>query len=117
MKTLKIALILTGLTIFISGCTTSFRPWKLSDVHEGMEKSEVLNILGDPDSTMTTNGVEYLNYSYHESYNPPVKMEDNTSDDITRNFKENQIKETFKEYNYSVKIVDGKVQDYSEESK
>ena len=52
--------------LLLAGCATTFKPWKLSDVEEGMDRGQVVSILGAPDRTETKDGTEYLYYTYSE---------------------------------------------------
>jgi len=98
MKTTKyISLALIALLV---GCATTFRPWEFSEVKEGMDRAQVVKIIGEPDRVESKAGSETLYYSYHEAYDP-------TSDDGMR---DSQVKRSMKTRNYEVKIVDGKVQ-------
>ena len=100
--------------VLIAGCATTFRPWKLSEVEEGMTREQVVHILGEPDFVETENGAELLHYSYTEDYNPAPSgdtiYERNTSSELQNQ----RIKQGFKEYRYVVKLVDGQVQTYKE---
>ena len=98
MKTTKyIALSLIALLV---GCATTFRPWEFSEVKEGMDRAQVVKIIGEPDRVESKDGSEILYYSYHEAYDP-------TSDN---GIQKSQVKRSMKTRNYVVKIVDGKVQ-------
>lgn len=97
------------------GCTTTFRPWLLSEIEEGMDRSQVIQILGEPDDAETKDGAEFLHYSYSEDYNPPPADDSiYTPDTINRKFNTQQVQRSFREYKYVVKLVDGKVLDYKE---
>lgn len=106
----------TVVLILLAGCATTFRPWKLSEVEEGMSRNQVVEILGAPDSVETNGTAEYLLYSYSEDYNPPASSGSagTTMLDADREIKDMQIKQSLKEYKYSVKMVDGVVQNYKE---
>lgn len=97
--------------VLLSGCATTFRPWKLSEVEEGMDRAQVVHILGEPDLVETKNGAEYLHYSYREDYNPPLTIDPTDAPAANRGL---QSQQRLKEYKYAVKLVDGKVQDYKE---
>jgi len=114
MKPIKYITAVVAFVLF-AGCATTFRPWVLSEVKEGMDRAQVVHLLGDPDSVEMKDGAEYLYYSYNEDYNPPLSGGSNqTADSPERKLQEHQIKKSFKEYKYVVKLVDGKVQDYKE---
>lgn len=100
--------------VLILGCTTTFRPWKLSEIEEGMSRQQVVQILGEPDSVSTKDGADLLYYSYRESYNPPMSSDDINAPRAGGGFEEKQLKRSMKEYKYVVKLVDGEVQHYKE---
>lgn len=100
--------------VLIAGCATTFRPWKLSEVEEGMTREQVVHILGEPDFVETENGAELLHYSYREDYNPPLADDTIDARNANRALHNQRIKQSFKEYRYAVKLVDGKVQTYKE---
>jgi outer membrane protein assembly factor BamE (lipoprotein component of BamABCDE complex) len=100
--------------LLLAGCSTTFRPWKLSEIEEGMDRNQVVDILGDPDSVEFKDQAEYLYYSYTESVNPPLAGNAVQSADATLELHEDQVKQSFSVYRYVVKLVDGKVQNYKE---
>lgn len=100
--------------VLLAGCATTFRPWKLSEVQEGMDRIQVVQILGEPDFVETKDGAEFLHYTYSEGYNPAPADNDVRLDDTIRDFRDWEIKQSVKEYKYVVKLVDGKVQSYEE---
>ena len=105
--------------LLLAGCATTFRPWKLSDVKEGMSKKQVVGLLGQPDSVQTKNGEEILHYSYSEAYNPPPAggLSGQPPDSPEQRIQAQEIKRSVKEHNYVVRLVDGKVQSYEEVGK
>lgn len=66
MLKLFVAIALTGLVI---GCATSSK--KLNEVSVGMSKPEVIKLLGAPESTRASQGVEYLIYTLTERIAKP----------------------------------------------
>ncbi len=102
--------------LLLAGCATTFRPWKLSDVKEGMDKKEVVAILGQPESVEMKDGAEILHYSYSEDYNPPPASgaANQSIDSPERMIQDQQIKRSVQEHKYTVKLVDGKVLGYKE---
>jgi hypothetical protein len=50
------------LVLFLSACTSAPRARKMNLVSTGMTKAEVVSVMGQPDSTAATDGVEYMNY-------------------------------------------------------
>ncbi len=114
MKIIKHISLVTLLAL-LAGCATTFRPWKLSEVQEGMDKAQVVKILGEPDSVETKEGAELLHYAYSEDYNPtPASADVQPSNAATLSLRDQEIKKSLKEYKYVVKLVDGKVQTYKE---
>ena len=99
--------------LLLAGCATVFRPWLLSEVHEGMTRDQVVEILGNPDSTEVKNGVEYLHYVYEERYPSPASRYP-AFDDGDWLLQERQIEQGLKRYRFAVKIVDGKLESYRE---
>jgi outer membrane protein assembly factor BamE (lipoprotein component of BamABCDE complex) len=100
--------------LLILGCATTFRPWKLSEVQEGMTRDQVVQILGEPDSDETTDGTDLLYYSYREDYNPPLSADDSNTPGADHKFEDQQFRRSAKQYKFVVKLVDGKVQHYKE---
>lgn len=113
MKTIKHLPLVVALSLLV-GCATTFRPWRLSEIQEGMRKDQVVKILGEPDSTETRDNEERLFYSYNEGYNPAPADADIRAHDASRAFREQQLKRSLKEYKYVVTLVDGKMQRYKE---
>ena len=113
MKAIKYIPLMVALGLLV-GCATTFRPWKLSEIQEGMEKAQVVGILGEPDSVETKEGEELLYYAYSEGYNPAPADADIRAYDANREFREQQLQRSLKEYKYIVTLVDGKVQTYKE---
>jgi len=113
MKAMKYTALAAAL-ILMMGCATTFRPWKLSEIQEGMDRAQVVQLLGEPDFVDTTDGAEFLHYSYSENYNPPLA--DDTAYDRRSSIgiQTRPLKPSDKQYRYVVKLVDGKVQDYKE---
>ena len=99
-----------GACVLLVGCATTFRPWKLSEVQEGMERSQVVAILGEPDRVETKNGEEFLYYSYSENYSTPP------SDNSLQAYVDDREprSQPIREYIYSVTLVEGKVLSYAE---
>ncbi len=113
MKSMEYITVGVALALLV-GCATTFRPWKLSEVEEGMDRGKVVGILGEPDSVETKDGAEFLYYNYSENYNPPPASVDAQSYDANRKFREHQLQRSLKEYKYVVKLVGGKVLSYKE---
>lgn len=100
-----------GLVFLVAGCSTTFKPWKLSEVQEGMSRAEVVAALGNPDYTIEKDGAEYLYYTYAEEPRG-AGYEDMSHDDIER--KAEALSRSFDETKYEVVIVDGKLVNYKE---
>ena len=48
-------------SLLLAACTTSSE--SMTDLSIGMSKSEVIKLMGKPDSVSATNGIEYLTYT------------------------------------------------------
>ena len=96
------------------GCATTFRPWKLSEVETGMDRAQVVEILGEPDAVESKDGAEVLHYRYMENYNPPLTDDSVNGRRNDLGLQQKQISASAREYRYIVKLVDGKVIDYKE---
>ncbi len=57
-------------SVLISGCGTSAK--KLNELSTGMTKSEVIQVLGAPESVRAQNGQETLMYTLSNSWNSSV---------------------------------------------
>ena len=83
MKT-KISVWIVLFALFISGCATSFRPWNMEKLESGMSRADVIELLGEPNSTETLpDGQEQLIYEYSESMQPLAASQQDI-DDIPR---------------------------------
>ena len=103
MKTIK-NISYVALFALLVGCATTFRPWEFSEVKEGMDRAQVVKIIGEPNRVESKDGAEFLYYSYHQDYDP-----------ISReSIQVQQAKRSMKTQNYVVKMVDGKVQSSQE---
>ncbi len=74
--------------------------------------------MGEPDLVEAKNGEEHLHYSYRENYNFPM-TEDSFSEYTSareNNFgaHQKQMEERFKENQFVVILIDGKVMNYKE---
>jgi len=111
MKRMK-PIVLGVAVLLIAGCATTFKPWKLSEIEEGMERDQVLKILGTPDFMVTEDGAEHLYFTYTEDLAPASDVTLKTQEDIDRRVK--AFDRSLKEYKYDVILVDGKVLNYKE---
>lgn len=100
--------------LIISGCTTTFRPWNLSQIHEGMGREQVVMILGDPDFTEVRNGVEEMHYSYQEDYNPSAASIPFYDEKTDMAFRDLENGRRFRQYEYVVTLEKGTVTGYEE---
>ncbi|MDF7808915.1 outer membrane protein assembly factor BamE [Pontiellaceae bacterium B12219] len=112
MKKIRTVLAITVASLMVAGCATTFKPWKLSDVQEGMERDQVVKILGNPDYTETKNGAEYLYYSFTEDLIPPSSISYDDPEALERRIKE--LNRTLDEHKYEVVLIDGKMVNYKE---
>lgn len=80
--------------VLITGCATSSK--KLNKLSVGMSKPEVVHILGTPESTRATRGVEFLVYRLRERIAKPGEA----------------IAPIGIDEKYFVKLVDGKVESF-----
>ena len=113
MKTMRYVLPVVAF-LLVSGCATPFRPWNLSEIKEGMDRAQVVQILGNPDFTETKDGTEQLHYLYQEDYNPsstPVPFSGQNSEMAYRDLDNDKA---FRQYEYVVILSDGKVINYKE---
>lgn len=69
LNKLTISIALTA-SLLIAGCGTSAK--KLNEISEGMSKSEVIRILGTPESVRVQSGQEVLIYTLSNSWNNAV---------------------------------------------
>ena len=103
------------ITACLIGCTTTFRPWNLSEISEGMSHDEVVAILGEPDYIEPKDGSVYLHYIYSEYLHPSSTNVDPAKPDPDKIFPMNEQQQLkAKSYHYVVKMVDGKVQTYKQ---
>ncbi|WP_372807549.1 outer membrane protein assembly factor BamE [Pontiella sp.] len=110
MKTLN--MILAAVVLFLAGCATTFVPWKLSDVKEGMARDQVVKLLGEPDYTVDKDGAELLYYSYVEE---PLPMSETSMDShASMDQRAKSFSRTLTDVKYEVMLVDGKVINYKE---
>ncbi|QBG48868.1 outer membrane protein assembly factor BamE [Verrucomicrobia bacterium S94] len=110
MKTMRSVLV-AGVVVLLAGCATSFKPWKLSDVREGMTREEVESVLGRPDAEESRNGAEYLYYTYEEEARG-AEIYDPVNQDMKR--KAEVLTRILSESRYEVVLVDGKLINYKE---
>ncbi|MEA2068234.1 MAG: outer membrane protein assembly factor BamE [Verrucomicrobiota bacterium] len=111
MKTIRTVMAVAGVFL-IAGCATTFKPWKLSEVNEGMERDQVVKILGAPDYAVNKDGAEYIYYTYREELAPMSDVSLETEAGLERRVEE--FNRTLKEGKYEVKLVEGKVVTHKE---
>ena len=111
MKKIR-SVLAVGLVVLLAGCATTFKPWKLSEVQEGMTRDEVVAVLGQPDYTVNKDGAEYLYYSYYEEPRGAGHSDMAIEQDIER--KAENLSRTLDETKYEVVIVDGRMINYKE---
>ena len=114
MKTMRYFPALVAVLVF-SGCATTFRPWNLSEVTEGMDRNAVEQLLGQPDYVFEKDGAEHLRYTYREDFSPSSMPMDMTHDrPIDHQRQTMQIERSLNVLEYDVILVDGKVMNYKE---
>jgi hypothetical protein len=114
MKTMRYFLVL-GAVLILAGCATTFRPWSLSEVTEGMDRDRVIQLLGEPDYIFVKDGAEHLRYTYQEDFIPssmPVDMA--YERDLDQKRQAMQLERSMQVLEYDVILVDGKVLNYRE---
>lgn len=79
-----------------------------------MGRSRVVQILGEPDRAEFKDGAEFLYYSYSEDFNTPLADDSTLAYEASRELRQRQINRSLRVYKYSVKLVDGQVQTYTE---
>ena len=106
MKTINY-LALVVVAGFLFGCATTFYPQELSKLKPGMNRENIVLLLGEPDSSKkTTTGGEVLVYTYREDY-----VHD-SNDDSFSSLRKKQFEKSLKTDTYIVNLVDGKMVDY-----
>ena len=106
-----------GAALILAGCATTFRPWNLSEVTEGMDRDQVTQLLGEPDYIFVKDGAEHLRYTYQEDFSPSSMPVDRTfENDIDQKRQAMQIERYIQVLEYDVILVDGKVLNYKEVS-
>ena len=76
---MKIVFLIIALTI--SGCTTAA---KLNEISLGMSKQKVIQVLGFPDSTSASSGVEYLMYKFYDTWDGEMRTGGSAKDYFVR---------------------------------
>ncbi|MDF7826300.1 outer membrane protein assembly factor BamE [Pontiellaceae bacterium B12227] len=108
---MKSLLAVTCLSLFIAGCATTFKPWQLSEIQEGMTREQVVGTLGEPDSSVNKDGAEYLYYSYSEDLSPATAA-GYGQDNMDR--KAEMLSQSLTTTKYEVVLMDGKLVNYKE---
>ena len=97
---------------FLLGCATTFQPSELSKLKVGMNRDEILLLLGKPDSSKKiANGGEILVYTYCEDY-VHNSDDDSFSTTYSSSLEKRQFEKSLKTDTYVVHLVDGKMVDY-----
>jgi len=114
MKTLSYFLVL-GAALVLAGCATTFRPWNLSEVSEGMSRDQVIQLLGEPDYVFIKDGAEYLRYTYQEDYSPSSVSDDLAYESaIGHKTQSMQVQRAMQILTYDVILVESRVLNYKE---
>lgn len=111
MKTIKSMLAVACLSLFVAGCATTFKPWQLSEIQEGMNREQVVGSLGEPDYTVNKDGAEYLYYSYEQELSPTTAA-GLGADNMDR--KAEALSQSLTVTKYEVVMLDGKLVNYKE---
>lgn len=101
----------TCLSLLIAGCATTFKPWQLSEVQEGMSREQVVGTLGEPDFSVDKDGAEYLYYSYSQDLSPATAA-GYGEDNLDR--KAEMLSQSLSVTKYEVVLMDGKLVNYKE---
>ncbi len=101
-------------TALLAGCATTFRPWKLSEVQNGMSRSQVVQLLGEPDYVESNNGAVHLYYTYSDDYVQSPATSDPIEYDAIWKLRQAQMEQSVKETRYVVRLEYGKVVGYKE---
>lgn len=116
MKTRSLASVVLAVAFLLAGCATTFRPWKLSEIHPGMSKADVQLLLGTPDIVTADRGLEYMHYFYSEDLNPPLSPDSPIEFEATQRFRHEEIIRSLKRYHYVIELKNDVVVNYSERS-
>ena len=100
--------------IMLAGCASTFRPWNLSRIEDGMDRSQVVEILGEPDFTVMQDGAEHLHYIYREDAHPPLSDGMPYESSLEQEMDAKRIQRSLKQYEYDVILMDDKVVNYKE---
>ena len=111
MKTMNLLVCGVALALLV-GCATTFRPWSLSEIQEGMDKAQVVKILGEPDYVEMKDGAEYLHYTYREEPRPVDDI--SVASQPVQNRRLDEFQRNLREYRYAVIMSEGKVVRYEE---
>jgi outer membrane protein assembly factor BamE (lipoprotein component of BamABCDE complex) len=114
MKTYSLILVSVLVFPLLFGCATSFRPWLLSEVTEGMGRDQVLATLGEPEHIEVVGHAEHLHYTYQEDYTPMLGASDFGTMDMNSPFQQKQVDRSLEVYHYVVILAEGKVINYKE---
>ena len=114
MKTMRYFLLL-GAALILAGCATTFRPWNLSQVTEGMSRDQVIQLLGEPDYVFIQDGAEHLRYIYQEDYSPSSVSDDLAYESsIGHKMQTMQVERAMRVLTYDVILLEGRVLNYKE---
>lgn len=99
----------------LAGCSATFRPWRLSELESGMDRDQVIRLLGEPDFSEITERSEWLYYTYRSDYNPPPATDDMRASEVSRRLEFGQQASRGTETSrYVVRLEDGKMTEYRE---
>jgi outer membrane protein assembly factor BamE (lipoprotein component of BamABCDE complex) len=113
MKTVRLASFVVAVAL-LAGCATTFRPWMLSEVQNGMSRDQVVQLLGEPDYVESQNGAVHLYYTYAEDYVQGAASRDLIEYETTLDLRKSQIERSFNETRYVVRLENDRVVGYRE---
>ena len=104
-----------GAALILSGCATTFRPWSLSEVTEGMDRDQVVQLLGEPDYVFVKDDAEHMRYSYQEDFTHSSMPVDMASDRVIDPKKQAmRVERSLNTLEYDVILVNDQVINYKE---
>ena len=101
-----------SLLLLFTGCSTTFKPWTLSQLSPGMTTEQVTQKLGAPHHISQKDG----SVIYHYTYTEPIPLQNEIvmqrEDSVLPMRTEPHVE--INTYHYEVVLVDGKLMNYKE---